>query len=34
MKKLYRNTKNRMFGGVCSGFGEYLEIDYGVIRIE
>ena len=27
MKKLYRNKKNVVLGGVCSGLGDYLNID-------
>ena len=26
-KKLYRSTQNKMIAGVCSGVGEYLNID-------
>ncbi len=33
MKKLYRSKKNRIIAGVCSGIGEYLEIDPTVIRV-
>lgn len=32
-KQLYRSTTNRMFGGVCAGIGEYLNIDVTVIRL-
>lgn len=32
-KELYRSNKNRMFGGVCGGLGEYLNIDPTVIRL-
>ena len=32
-KKLYRNTQNKMIAGVCSGVGEYLNIDPTVIRL-
>lgn len=32
-KKLTRSRKNRMFGGVASGLGEYLNLDPVIIRI-
>ncbi|MFZ6030516.1 MAG: PspC domain-containing protein [Chloroflexota bacterium] len=32
-KELYRSNKNRMFGGVCGGLGEYLNIDPTIIRL-
>ena len=32
-KKLYRNTTNKMIAGVCSGLGEYLNIDPTIIRL-
>jgi len=32
-KKLYRNTSNKMIAGVCSGLGEYLNIDPTIIRL-
>ena len=32
-KQLYRSHTNRMFGGVCGGLGEYLNIDPTVIRL-
>jgi phage shock protein PspC (stress-responsive transcriptional regulator) len=32
-KKLYRNKKKRMIGGVCEGIGEFLEIDPTVVRV-
>lgn len=31
-KKLYRSTTDRWVAGICSGIGEYLEIDPNVIR--
>jgi phage shock protein C len=31
-RKLYRNRKNQMIAGVCSGVAEYLDIDPTVIR--
>lgn len=32
-KKLFRNRTNRIFGGVCSGLGEYSEIDPVIWRL-
>jgi phage shock protein PspC (stress-responsive transcriptional regulator) len=32
-KKLYRIRENRMLAGVCSGIGEYTNIDPTVIRL-
>lgn len=32
-KKLYRNQKGRMLGGVCSGLADYLAIDVTLVRI-
>lgn len=33
MKKLYRNPGNKVIAGVCSGLGEYLNIDPTVVRL-
>jgi phage shock protein C len=33
IKKLYRSKKERMIGGVCGGFAEYLETDPTLIRL-
>ncbi|MBW2980084.1 PspC domain-containing protein [Candidatus Woesearchaeota archaeon] len=33
MKRLYRSKKNRVLAGVCSGIGEYLEVDPTVVRL-
>lgn len=33
MKRLVRNTKNRMFAGVLSGFGDYFEVDTTALRV-
>ena len=33
MKKLYRNTKNAKIAGICSGVGDYFEIDPVIIRL-
>lgn len=32
-KKLYRSRKNRIFGGVCGGIGEYFNIDPTIVRL-
>ncbi len=32
-KKLYRNTKDAMIGGVCAGIADYFEIDKTVVRV-
>ena len=32
-KKLYKNKKGKMLGGVCSGIAEYANIDASVIRL-
>ena len=32
-KKLYRNTQNKMIAGVCSGLGEYVNIDPTIVRL-
>jgi phage shock protein PspC (stress-responsive transcriptional regulator) len=32
-KRLYRDDDNRVFGGVCSGLGYYLDIDPVILRI-
>ncbi len=32
-KRLYRSIDNRLLAGVCSGLGEYFEIDPVIIRI-
>ncbi len=33
MKKLYRNKSDVMIAGVCSGLGEYLDVDPTAIRL-
>ena len=33
MKRLYRNRKEGMLGGVCAGLGDYLNIDPVIIRL-
>ena len=32
-KRLYRNTKEGMIFGVCSGLSDYLDVDPSLIRI-
>lgn len=32
-RKLYRQSLNKVFGGVCSGLGEYLDVDPVAIRV-
>ena len=31
--QLYRSTQNRMIAGVCSGIGEYANVDPTLIRL-
>jgi phage shock protein C len=31
-RRLYRSTKDRVFGGVCSGLSEYAQVDKGLLR--
>jgi len=33
MKKLYRSRKNKIFGGLVGGLGEYFEIDPALLRV-
>lgn len=32
-QKLYRNTKDKVLGGVCSGLGDYWDIDPVLLRL-
>ena len=32
-KKLYRNKKEKMIGGVCAGLGNFLDVDPTIIRL-
>jgi len=32
-KKLYKNNQNKMLCGVCSGLGDYLNLDPTIIRL-
>jgi phage shock protein C len=31
--RLFRNTENKMIGGVAAGLAEYLQIDVTIIRV-
>jgi len=33
MNRLYRASKDRIFGGVCGGIGKYFDIDPVIIRL-
>ena len=33
MKRLYRSNRDKMLGGVCSGLGEYFDVDPTLIRL-
>lgn len=33
MKRLYKNSENKMICGVCQGISEYLNLDVTVIRL-
>ena len=33
VKRLYRSNKEKIFGGVCGGIAEYLEIDPVIVRV-
>jgi phage shock protein C len=32
-KRLYRNTREQMLGGVCAGLGDYFDIDPTLVRL-
>ncbi|NOR87638.1 MAG: PspC domain-containing protein [Bacteroidales bacterium] len=32
-KRLYRNPNSKVFGGVCTGLGDYFNVDYTIIRL-
>ena len=32
-QKIYRNTENKLLGGVCSGLGDYYNIDPVIVRL-
>ncbi len=33
VKRLYRSRKEKVFGGVCGGIGEYLGVDPVIVRL-
>ena len=33
VKHLYRSKRDRIFGGVCGGIAEYMEVDPVVVRL-
>jgi len=33
IKRLYRNKKDKIIGGVCGGIAEYLNVDPVIIRL-
>ena len=33
IRRIYRSEENRIFAGVCGGFGEYFNIDPVIIRL-
>lgn len=33
MKKLYRSSENRIFGGIIGGIGEYFNVDPTILRL-
>lgn len=33
MKRLYKNSQNKLISGVCQGLSEYLDIDVTVVRL-
>lgn len=33
VKRLYRNKRDRVLGGVCGGIAEYLDVDPVVVRL-
>jgi phage shock protein C len=33
MKRLYRNTQEKKIAGICSGLGDYFDIDPVIIRL-
>ncbi len=32
-KRIYRNTQDKIIAGVCSGVGEYLDLDPVLVRV-
>ena len=33
IKRLYRSTENRVFGGIFGGLGEYFDVDPALFRL-
>lgn len=33
IKRLYRNPQGKVIGGVCTGLGDYFDMDYTIIRL-
>ena len=33
MKRIYKNKKEAMFGGVCAGVAKYFSVDPNILRI-
>ena len=33
VKRLYRNPQGKVIGGVCTGLGDYFNVDYTIIRL-
>jgi len=33
VRRLYRNPQGKVIGGVCTGLGDYFNIDYTIIRL-
>ena len=33
VKRLYRSAKNRLLGGICSGLGQYFNLDVNILRL-
>lgn len=33
VKRLYRIPQGKLIGGVCTGLGDYMNVDYTIIRL-
>lgn len=33
VKRIYRNPQGKVIGGVCTGLGDYFQVDYTIIRL-
>lgn len=33
VKRLYRIPQGKLIGGVCTGLGDYLNVDYTIVRL-